>query len=110
MIPGKADDLVNFVWRFLTTSAKDEFIDNLEQSMSDGMDEAKEGISNTTEEIEDTIENGGSPTPSGGEPGSLEHFIEDTGAVGATIVDGVIMFEGYGYKWDYTKKEYVEVE
>ena len=45
-----------------------------------------------------------------GEPGSLEHFIEDTGAVGATIVDGVFMFEGYGYKWDYTKKEYVEVE
>ena len=110
MIPGKADDLVNFVWRFLTTSAKDEFIDNLEQSMSDGMDEAKEGISNTTEEIEDTIENGGSPTPSGGEPGSLEHFIEDTGAVGATIVNGVIMFDGYGYKWDDTEKEYVDVK
>ena len=44
------------------------------------------------------------------EPGSVEHFIEDTGAVGATIVNGVIMFDGYGYKWDYTENEYVEVE
>ena len=44
------------------------------------------------------------------EPGSVEHFIEDTGAVGATIVNGVIMFDGYGYKWDDTEKEYVDVK
>ncbi len=45
------------------------------------------------------------------EPGSVEHFIEDTGGVGATIDDnGVITFGGYRFKWDNNKEEYVDVE
>jgi len=41
------------------------------------------------------------------EHGSVEHFIEETGAVGATLDDdGVIMYDGYGYKWN--GNEYVD--
>jgi|TARA_R110000782_G_scaffold66140_1_gene134302 hypothetical protein len=45
-----------------------------------------------------------------GEPGSVEHFIEETGADGSTLVNGVIMYDGDGYKWDDNEKEYVENE
>jgi len=44
------------------------------------------------------------------EPGSVEHFIEDTGAVGATIVNGVIMFNGDKYKWNESISDYEWVE
>ena len=46
------------------------------------------------------------PPIQSGAPGSVEHFIKDTGGVGATLVNGVIMHDGYGYKWDGT--EYVD--
>ncbi len=106
IFPGKADDLINFVWRFLTTSAKDEFVDNLEQSLANGMDEAEEGISNATEEIEDTIENGGSPTPSGGEPGSLSHANEVFGG-GVTQEGELFIYDGDKYKFNGTDYEWV---
>ena len=100
MVPGKADDLIAFVWTVLTTSAKDEFIDDLEQSLSNGMDEAEEGISNATEEIEDTIENEGITLPGQGEPGSFEHFNKQVNGKGTDNKDGTFTAYGVTVKWN----------
>jgi len=59
--------------------------------------------STTCNHCADEVDHHITPPIQSGEPGSVEHFIEDTGGVGATMKDGIIMYDGYGYKWDGNK-------
>ena len=114
LFPGKLDDtIIDYVIPYYRGTRDAKTIQQWQDNMEELTGEAEEIAKETEKELVDVIEKEIKPElpkTTSGEPGSLEHFIEDTGAVGATIVNGVIMFGGYGYKWDDTEKEYVDVE
>jgi|14BtaG_2_1085337.scaffolds.fasta_scaffold05997_2 predicted esterase YcpF (UPF0227 family) len=97
----------------LIMAVMDDTLDEKLETLEQEAQEAADDVQDIAEEEGITLpgqDNQQDNSPSG-EPGSLEHFIEDTGGVGATIDDnGVITFGGYRFKWDNNKEEYVDVE
>ena len=114
LFPGKLDDaIIDYAIPYYKGTRDAKTIQEWQDNMEELTGEAKEIAKETEKEVVDVIEKEikpESPKTTSGEPGSLEHFIEDTGAVGATIVNGVIMFDGDKYKWNESISDYEWVE
>ena len=112
---GFVGNILNSITKFISINDDPSIKNSTLEALDLAINEVKKEKDKVVEKIDEVIEEEGiNTTPEEsttlGRPGSVEHFIEETGADGATLVNGVIMYDGYGYKWDDNLKEYVENE
>ena len=111
LFPGKFDDAVmDYAVPYYTGTRDAKTIQEWQDNMEELTGEAKEKAIDIEEELVDVVENEinpeESPTPNGGEPGSLSHANEVFGG-GVTQEGELFIYDGDKYKFNGTDYEWV---
>ncbi len=114
--PGYVVNVVNSLFEVLELISDPEDQDKFNEELKKEMDKLNDKLQDTTQKIENTLEEEGidvsqtddedSTPESSGEPGGLQHAIENLGS-GTTKEGEFFIYDGDKYKWNGTDYDWV---